>query len=700
MAYQVEVIEVFVDYQARGDNGLSAYELAVSTGEFTGTLAEYLQSLRQPAEDAAVIAIQAADDADIATGLANTATSNANQATSNAIDATGDAIQATNDANIATGLTNQAISDAEDATQDANQATINANIATGLTNQAISDAQDATQDANIATGLANTATSNANTATNNANIATGLANQATQDANQATSNAEDATQDAINAANFANSQRGWTPNVEFEDYLGKKIKKLVGYVGGTGTAPTLGVGQYYAIGGGFTSDKSLAIDFKGDEPIITIGLNNHWFVDGVDTGQVASSDGGMSAVYGVEYNSNNASPILTRLGDDTFLHAELPVQSLMRRCILNVDRTVNYYLDADDSTKKEDGTPADLSGADGQFMVEIPAMYALFQMGGTIKRAKISLTPFAGSTFYPKRYISVSHTTVQRSTNKMMSVVNSDTDFAGGGASNLIAGVARTAINRADGRTYARNLNANWDIETYTTNLIWNWLYIIEYAHFNAQLPFNSERTPQGYKQGGLGGGVTNVSSAAWDDFNNRYAFVPIGYTASLGNHSGEKELIITDFGGSEFITSVPSYRGIENPFGHIFSILDGIQCFFVEEERYRAYVTDDRTLFSDTNHAGFRLAANLPMGSGYITKLAHGPTGDLITTGSVGGSATTYMCDYYYAPSGVTEYKWYAKGGLASYGATAGLGCVNTSYRVSNTTASYGFRLCCLAPS
>ena len=44
----------------------------------------------------------------------------------------------------------------------------------------------------------------------------------------------------------------------------------------------------------------------------------------------------------------------------------------MRRCLLNDDGTVNYYLCASDSTKKEDGiTVSVLDGTDGQVMVEI-----------------------------------------------------------------------------------------------------------------------------------------------------------------------------------------------------------------------------------------------------------------------------------------------------------------------------------------
>jgi hypothetical protein len=47
----------------------------------------------------------------------------------------------------------------------------------------------------------------------------------------------------------------------------------------------------------------------------------------------------------------------------------------MRRCILNDSGKVVYYLDENDSTKKADGTSANIDGTDGQVMVEIPKFY-------------------------------------------------------------------------------------------------------------------------------------------------------------------------------------------------------------------------------------------------------------------------------------------------------------------------------------
>jgi hypothetical protein len=60
----------------------------------------------------------------------------------------------------------------------------------------------------------------------------------------------------------ANNAKGWTPLTVFEEYNGKQIKKLVGYIGGTGAEPTDNVGQYFTENG-FTNNKDLAVNFKG-----------------------------------------------------------------------------------------------------------------------------------------------------------------------------------------------------------------------------------------------------------------------------------------------------------------------------------------------------------------------------------------------------------------------------------------------------
>ena len=108
----------------------------------------------------------------------------------------------------------------------------------------------------------NTAIRNAEEATIAANTAAGLANNAATAANTAAGDANNAAEAANTAAGLANEAKGWTPSTVFEEYNGKLIKKLVGYIGGTGAEPTDNVGQYYTENG-FTNNKDLAVNFKG-----------------------------------------------------------------------------------------------------------------------------------------------------------------------------------------------------------------------------------------------------------------------------------------------------------------------------------------------------------------------------------------------------------------------------------------------------
>ena len=106
--------------------------------------------------------------------------------------------------------------------------------------------------------------------------------------------------------------------------------------------------------------------------------------------------------YGVSWNESADTYVRTgaTAGQPcgvTLADAFLPVQARMRGCILNDDGTVNYYLCATDWTKKEDGTTAsDLTGTDGQVMVEIPKFWYRYGYSGTTHTWEISPVPLTG----------------------------------------------------------------------------------------------------------------------------------------------------------------------------------------------------------------------------------------------------------------------------------------------------------------
>lgn len=412
--------------------------------------------------------------------------------------------------------------------------------------------------------------------------------------------------------------------------------------------------------------------------------------------------------YGIEWNATVSNPKPTRIGKME-LHKELPLQSLMRRCILKDNGTVNYYLHANDSTKRDNGAAANLTGADGQYMVELPDMYVRFETDGDISRHLQSTEPLPGFRLWRKDYVSAVEATVQRSTTTLCSVVNKDADYRGGnndasrdGTYKTQLGMPATQISLTNFRAYARKRGSTeWNCNLYQTHRKLWWLFAVEYANFNSQDAFNAELDENGYHQGGLSSGVTTLNSTKWNTFNNYYPFVPCGTTNSLGNHSGVVEFTMPDEydPGVPTKVNVPSYRGVENPFGHIWKWTDGCKCLIQSETDgglSEFYVCDDPAAFTSSGVVNYDLRGNLPRKEGYVKKLILGEHGEIMPL-EVGGGSTTYFCDYFYTnipSSGVSE-RGVLFGGVANNGTNAGFVYAYANNAATNAYAHVGSRLC-----
>lgn len=76
----------------------------------------------------------------------------------------------------------------------------------------------------------------------------------------------------------------------------------------------------------------------------------------------------------------------------------------------------------------------------------------------------------------------------------------------------------------------------------------------------------------------------------------------------------------------------------------------------------------------------------------GYIKAFDLGEKGEIIPS-AVGGSVTTYMCDYHYCNASSTALRTLLVGGRAFNGGTAGLGCFYSAGGVGDANANVGFR-------
>ena len=417
--------------------------------------------------------------------------------------------------------------------------------------------------------------------------------------------------------------------------------------------------------------------------------------------------------YGVEWDSTVADPTLTRIGNP-LLHKSLPVQSQYKGCVANGAK-VNYYLDPNDWSKKANGTPSVLDGTDGTVRVHIPKFYGKSGVEGNKRWVRIS-TVKCDDTWVeiPEMLLDAYRSTVNQTGNKAVSVVNTTAQFRGGGnrtandtylssdkfRSDL--GKPRTNISRANMRTYATNAGSEMLCYEYY-KWIFYWAWVIEYATFNSQATYNAELTADGYHQGGLGPGITdwNNNANGWSGYNGTYPITPCGYCNDIGNFTGIKELVIPETVVDESTTvptktfKVPRWRGFDNPFGDIWTNLDGIILErTAANQPSSVYTTSNPSAFGDDNTAkGKMTVAGKEIASdGYTKDFDLGSKGEIIPS-VVGGSATTYMCDYHWCNAASTSLRTLFVGGHASKGGTAGLGYFDSHYGVGLVYSRVGFR-------
>lgn len=417
--------------------------------------------------------------------------------------------------------------------------------------------------------------------------------------------------------------------------------------------------------------------------------------------------------YGVEWDSTVADPTLTRIGNP-LLHKSLPIQSQYKGCVAN-GAEINYYLNPNDWSQKADETPSVLDGTDGTVRVHIPKFYGKSGVEGTKRWVRMSTIKMDNTWIeIPEMLVDAYRSTVDTTvsaTPKAVSVVNTTAQFRGGGnrtandtyldtdAFRSDLGKPRTNISRANMRTYATNAGSEMLCYEYY-KWIFYWAWVVEYATLNSQKAYTADLTAEGYHQGGLGDGVTTWNGD-WNTYNGYYPLTPCGYCNDIGNFTGVKDLVIPETVINESTTvasktfKVPRWRGFDNPFGDIWTNLDGIILErTAANQPSSVYTTTDPTAFGDDNTAkGKMTVAGTEIASdGWIKDYDLGETGEIIPS-VVGGSATTYMCDYHYCNASSTALRTLVVGGSAAVGGDAGLGCFHSHYGVGHAAAYVGFR-------
>lgn len=404
--------------------------------------------------------------------------------------------------------------------------------------------------------------------------------------------------------------------------------------------------------------------------------------------------------YGVEWDTASSSPDGVRVGNMQ-LHRELPVQSKMRRCLLDRDGGVKEYLDNELSWGG--------SYLDYAVMTEIPEHWYKLYFNGTKFRMMLSEIPLPGYKHVDKFYISTYEARMYRTDNLLCSAAGASelsdpnsTNFRGGDNTaewddtyRSLLGRPVTNLTRDQFRQAARKRGSGWEMYTYNAHKILFWLFAVEYATLDSQKPFNAQKDANGFAQGGLGPGPTQMKD--WTNFNNVNPLIPCGYTNEFGNGSGEKAYVVKNASGGTHATLMANrYRGIENPFGHIWKYTDGanMQVTTGDAGLSILWTTDDPSNFSDTSYTGYDKKGNICRTNGYAKKMLLGEDGDIVPT-EVGGSSSTYWCDYYYTNTSANRMQVVLVGGSAGNGSATCLASVDTGYAPSGAPRNVGSRLC-----
>lgn len=394
--------------------------------------------------------------------------------------------------------------------------------------------------------------------------------------------------------------------------------------------------------------------------------------------------------YGVSWSETSSNPDCTRIGNMD-MHRTLPIQSMMKPFSfqtlswykeqyvpLQEDFVNSYY---NHNTNISSGQVSNASNT----MIKIPEFWYTDDYVPSTKTHNLKLCPHAKPGWYHHKEAYVSAYEVYKNDDRLISVKGQ---------------LPTVNFNRTDGRTWARangfDGEAKWNLYTYEEHRAICHLFLVEYATRNSQKAVNTQLTPEGFRQGGLGSGCT--TGIATINGAQTWSFIPTGSSDSLGSGSGEVTVTIqqTDSSGSNTSTITRKcnrYRGIENPFGHIWKHTDDIISVYNGDYRtwYKSMKPDQ---FSTNKNTSYKpLCSSTMVSGGYKTEIKATPTCDFFAMSVSGGSENTYWCDYNWDNTDASEHCLLI-GGRSGNGGGAGLFSLHSYDGVGYSNASIGSRL------
>ena len=399
--------------------------------------------------------------------------------------------------------------------------------------------------------------------------------------------------------------------------------------------------------------------------------------------------------YGVSWSETSSNPDCTRIGNMD-MHRTLPIQSMMKGYLYFKDgNPLCRMLKLNDSwTKCENysaggwrGVDTLLEGNSINVMIKIPEFWWIDDYTESTETHNLKICPHAKPGWYHHKeaYVSayegyIDGNYYRSSKNKIPSV-----------------NFTRSAVRP---KARANGLGNSWNIYTYNEHRAICHLFLVEYATRNSQKAVNTTLTVEGFRQGGLGSGCTTGTVTI--NGATTYSFIPTGSSDSLGSGSGEVTVTIqqTDSSGSNTTTTTRKcnrYRGIENPFGHVWKHTDDVISVYISGYGARFwYKCDSPDHFGDSisndNPYYKNIAANAVV-TGYKTKIVTTSTCDFFALSCNNGSETTYWCDYNWDNTDGSLHCLLI-GGSSGAGGEAGLFGLNSYHGVGYSAADVSSRL------
>ena len=396
--------------------------------------------------------------------------------------------------------------------------------------------------------------------------------------------------------------------------------------------------------------------------------------------------------YGVSWSETSSNPDCTRIGNMD-MHRTLPIQSMMKPFAF---QTQPLYKDQF-VPMKENFSEAMYghvnNGEAGQVastvnvMIKIPEFWYVDDYTPGTKTHNLKICPHAKPGWYHHKEAYVSAYEAFNFDNK-------------GRLVSMRSVVPTVNFNRTNGRTWARangfDGEAKWNLYTYEEHRAICHLFLVEYATRNSQKAVNTALTTEGFRQGGLGSGCT--TGTATINGAQTWSFIPTGSSDSLGSGSGEVTVTIqqTDSSGSNTSTITRKcnrYRGIENPFGHIWKHTDDVISKYEAPYRtwYKSVKPDQFATNKNNSYKPLCSVDNINVG--YKTEIKATPACDFFSMSVSGGSETTYWCDYNWDNTDASEHCLLI-GGVSDSGGSAGLFALDSDTGVGHSTAALGSRL------